>query len=75
MKSAVATRARDAREAREAAMTPTERVELALALGKRACALFAAGQGLTFEEARRVLEERKRAGARECRSGRAVRGQ
>jgi hypothetical protein len=42
-------------------MTPTERVLLALRLGREACALFAAGQGLTVGQARGVLEDRKRA--------------
>lgn len=64
MESKVAITAREAREARERSLTPEERVRLALTLGRRACALYAAGRGLTLEQARGELEEQKRAARR-----------
>lgn len=44
----------------ERSMTPEERVLLALELGRVACALYAAGQGITFAEARSRLRARSR---------------
>lgn len=59
MKSRSATATREARLAREAALTPEERVMLSLKLGQRACAMYAAGQGLTLHEARAALNAKK----------------
>jgi len=44
------------------AMTPAERVARALALGRRDREIFRAGQGLTPEEARRLLDRQRQVG-------------
>lgn len=60
MRSISAEWARERRREREQAMTPGERVALSLALGLRDAALYAAGQGITLQEARARLREMKR---------------
>jgi hypothetical protein len=49
------------------AMTPAERVARALALGRRDREIFRAGQGLTPEDARRILEHQRQVGRRRSR--------
>ena len=53
--------------ARLMAMTPAERVALALALGKRDREIFRAACGITTEEARRILERQRQTGRRRSR--------
>jgi hypothetical protein len=50
-----------------AALTPSERVALALELGRRDLELFARARGLSIAEARRVQERARQAGRRLCR--------
>ena len=58
------------REEREAllALSPAERVAIALALGERDLELFRQGSGarLAPKEARRILERQRQAGRRRC---------
>jgi hypothetical protein len=49
------------------AMTPAERVARALALGRRDREIFRAAQGLTPEDARRILEHQRQVGRRRSR--------
>ncbi|HET9766639.1 MAG TPA: hypothetical protein VFS60_07320 [Thermoanaerobaculia bacterium] len=50
-----------------AALTPAERVALALRLGRRDVETFAATQGLAVEDARRLLRSRAQRGRRASR--------
>jgi hypothetical protein len=50
-----------------AALTPAERVALALRLGRRDVETFAATQGLAVEDARRLLRSRGQRGRRPSR--------
>ena len=49
------------------AMTPAERVALALARGKRDREIFAAAHGVTTEDARRIFERQRQTGRRPSR--------
>jgi len=51
MRSAIAEAVREKQRAREAALTPSQRVRLALKLGERDLRVLASGQGLTLREA------------------------
>ena len=64
MKSRVADEVREAQTREVLAMTPGERVELALRLGDEAVATFAAARGLTHDEARRALQREGQRGRR-----------
>jgi hypothetical protein len=62
MRSAVAEEARAAQRAREARMTPTARVRLALALGARDLRVFAAARGVSIAQAWKALRDAKQVG-------------
>lgn len=63
----VAQQLSDAERRRVAALTPSERVALALELGRRDLEIFARARGLSLAEARRVQERARQAGRRPCR--------
>ena len=62
----VAERLRAADRAEVAAMSPSERVELALRLGRRDLGVYAAVNGLTLEAARARLDDARQAGRHRC---------
>lgn len=63
----MANNLREQQRERLARMTPDERVQEALALGRRDIATHAAAHGLEHEEARRRLERAAQAGRRPSR--------
>lgn len=64
MKSRVAEEVRAAQQADALALSPAERLELALALGVQAVEDFARNRGITYDEALRVIRRGRRAGRR-----------
>ena len=62
MKSNVAEEARRARIERDLAMTAAERVALAFDLGERDLVVFMTANGVSREEALRILDANKRKG-------------
>jgi hypothetical protein len=68
MPSRVALEIARRRRERIARMTPAERVDLALGLGRRGLASFMAVHGLDRETARARIEATRRAGRRPSRS-------
>jgi hypothetical protein len=62
----VADKLRDDRAAGEEAMSPTERVELALALGDQDREIFRLAHGLRDDEALRELRRRRQLGRTAC---------
>ena len=58
----VAATSRTSRLAREAALTPEERVALAFELGRRDLVRFAEAHGLSLREAHRQLRANRQAG-------------
>jgi len=64
MKSKVAEELRRETDEAVRAMSPEERMALALELGERALRNFAAARGLTRAEALRVIQQQKQRGRR-----------
>jgi hypothetical protein len=64
MKSRVADEVRRERVERELAMSPAERVALALQLGREAAEEYAAAHGMSVAEARRALAAARQKGRR-----------
>lgn len=57
MRSKVAEEVREAQRREILAMTPEQRIVLALELGQRSLTLYSEAHGVSREEARRVFEE------------------
>ncbi len=66
MRSKLAEQVRREQRERELAMTPDERMALALSAGRRQVEGYAAHHGLTYEEARQALERAVGRGRRMC---------
>ena len=66
--SALAAHLRDLQRKADAALTPSERIARALALGERDLAAYMQAHGVDRETARRALDRGKQAGRRRSRA-------